>query len=216
VRTTADDKAILSAYETIARRLHPDRFQQASAAVQAIADQASRLAAKAHEAVSTSERRVEYADMIKRGIQENKDREKGRRVLAAEAAFQTGETALRARDYESALVSFGKAMEEYPEEGEYHAHYGWALHLCKPDSSMIAHEAIEHVKRGIKLAREREKPYLFLGRLYKVIGRNGAAEKMFVRAVQMRPNCVDALRELRLINMRRDKGKGLIGRILRR
>ena len=68
---------------------------------------------------------------------------------------------------------------------------------------------------GLKLARDHEKPYLFLGRLYKAIGQGGAAEKMFTRAVQIRPDSVEALRELRLINMRKNK-KGLIGRILRR
>jgi hypothetical protein len=39
---------------------------------------------------------------------------------------------------------------------------------------------------------------------------------MFTRALKIQPECIDALRELRLINMRREKGKGLIGRLLRR
>jgi hypothetical protein len=39
---------------------------------------------------------------------------------------------------------------------------------------------------------------------------------MFARAVQIQPDCLEALRELRLINMRRDKEKGLIRRLLRR
>ena len=51
-----------------------------------------------------------------------------------------------------------------------------------------------------------------VGRLYKVIGRIRPAEKMFARAVQIRPDCVDALRELRLINMRREKNRSLLSR----
>ena len=116
----------------------------------------------------------------------------------------------------TALRCFGKALENFPEEGEYHAHYGWALHLCNPDDAMMAEEAIEHCKRGIKLASDREKPYLLMGRLCKATGRAEAAERMFARAVQIQPGCVEALRELRLINMRRDKEKGLIRRLLRR
>ena len=42
------------------------------------------------------------------------------------------------------------------------------------------------------------------------------AEKMFTRAVHIQPECVEALRELRLINMRREKSKGLVRRLLRR
>jgi tetratricopeptide (TPR) repeat protein len=79
----------------------------------------------------------------------------------------------------------------------------------------MVEEAIEHVRRGLKLARDHDKPYLFLGRLYKATGNNRAAEKMFMRAVEIRPESVEAVRELRLINMRRGK-QGLIGRILRR
>jgi hypothetical protein len=55
-----------------------------------------------------------------------------------------------------------------------------------------------------------------MGRLCKAIGRADVAEKMFARALKIQPECLDALRELRLINMRREKGKGLIGRLLRR
>ena len=68
----------------------------------------------------------------------------------------------------------------------------------------------------VKLASDREKPYLLMGRLCMAMGRAGAAEKMFTRAIQIQPNCVEALRELRLINMRRGRRRGLIGRILRR
>jgi hypothetical protein len=48
------------------------------------------------------------------------------------------------------------------------------------------------------------------------MGKPAGAEKMFTRAVQIEPDSVEALRELRLINMRRERSKGLIKRLLRR
>jgi len=216
VTSTAGDAGIRSAYEQLARRFHRDRFRSETAAVQKIADQAATFVSQAYEQIATSEKRVEYAQVSRREATEDKDRAEAKRVLRAEASFQQGEAALRSRDYESALAHFGTSVQAYPEEGEYHAHYGWALHLCHPDDIALAHEAMEHVKRGIKLARDREKPYLFLGRLCKAVGRLDAAEKMFTKAVQVKPECVEAIRELRLINMRREKGKGLIGRLLGR
>jgi hypothetical protein len=39
---------------------------------------------------------------------------------------------------------------------------------------------------------------------------------MFMRAVHVDPKCVEAIRELRLIQMRREKSKGLIGRLFGR
>jgi tetratricopeptide (TPR) repeat protein len=123
---------------------------------------------------------------------------------------------MRQRDYGAALRHFGKALELYPEEGEYHAHYGWALHLSHPGSDAMLHEAIEHVRKGLKLASRSEKSYLFLGRLCKARGSERAAEKMFTRAVQIEPNCAEALSELRLMHMRREKKKGFVRRLLRR
>jgi tetratricopeptide (TPR) repeat protein len=93
---------------------------------------------------------------------------------------------------------------------------GWALHVARPNDRKRAEEALVHLKRGIKLARDREKPYLFMGRVCNALGRSDAAVKMFTRAVQIQPECVEALRELRLINMRREKENGLIARLLRR
>ena len=77
-------------------------------------------------------------------------------------------------------------------------------------------EALEHCREGLKLAKDREKPYLLLGRLYKAMGKAGAAKKMFSRAVQIRPQCVEAMRELRIMNMRREKTQGLGKVVLKR
>ena len=50
----------------------------------------------------------------------------------------------------------------------------------------------------------------------EAMGKPGAAKKMFSRAVEIKPQCVEAMRELRIMNMRRDKDKGVLKRIFRR
>ncbi|MGH0033601.1 MAG: response regulator [Myxococcota bacterium] len=216
VSEQADPETITAAYDELAVQTHPDRFASASSAVRQLADQVHQLIARAHATLTDPKRRREYEVERKKGERKAAQKAEGRRALDAEIEFQKGESNLRSRDYEIALRYFGAALSKYPEEGEYHSHYGWCLHLCHPDDPTIAQEAIEHAKRGAKLARDREKPYLFLGRLYKVVGKAGMAEKMFTRAVQIRPDCVEALRELRLINLRREKSRGIVRRLLRR
>jgi hypothetical protein len=39
---------------------------------------------------------------------------------------------------------------------------------------------------------------------------------MYARTIQIDPDCVEAMRELRLVRIRQDKAKGIVGRILRR
>jgi CheY-like chemotaxis protein len=212
----AGEEEVLVAYEEQARRCHPDRFRGASSAVRQLADEVFQLLTNAHDLLTDPARREEYERAQQRDQRREREREADRSALEAEMEFQTGEARLRQRDYEGALACFGAALTGFPEEGEYHALYGWCLYLCNPDDTVMVQEAIEHVKRGVKLAHDREKPYLYLGRLYKVIGRGAAAEKMFTRALEISPECVEALRELRLINLRREKGKGFIGRLLRR
>jgi len=136
--------------------------------------------------------------------------------VRAELEFQKGEAALRARRPEAALQHFQRAVDTYPDEGEYHAALGYALHLTKPGDAATLKVAYGHIQKGRKLAPDRAKPYLYLGRLALVEARAEVAEKMFGRAVQLDPDCLDALRELRLINMRREKSKTIVQRILRR
>jgi molecular chaperone HscB len=212
----ADEEAVHSAYDDLAARMHPDRFHSSSDSVRQLAREVFELLTRAHDTLVDPRRRGEYLIQLRKGERNEAERRAAEVALDAEISFQRGEAKLRARDYEGALECFGESLQRQPEEGEYHAHYGWALYLCHPDEEAMVHEAIEHVRRGVKLARDREKPYLYLGRLYKAIGRTAAAEKMFTRAVQIRPDSVESLRELRVINMRRGKSKGLLGRLLRR
>ena len=218
LEVTEDDRAdvLRHAYERLAIHTHPDRYSNASQTVRDLAEDLYGLVKTAYDTLMDPRARTHYLLDEKKRHREAAKRQKGERALEAESEFLNGEAALKSRDYESALARFGRALQLYPDEGNHHAHYGWALYLCHPGDPAMVGEALEHVKRGLKLASHREKPYLFLGRLYKATGRVEMAERMFTRAVQIQPECVEGLRELRLINMRRKKSKGLIGRLLRR
>ena len=216
VSESCNDDEVRASYVELAKRFHPDRFSGANEAVRRLAEEIFGLVSHAYEALGDARRRTLYVLEQRRGERDAAAREEGERALQAELQFQKGEAALKRRDYPVALGHFGAALQRYPEEGEYHAHYGWVLYLCHPEDPTMLQEALEHVKRGAKLAPDREKPYLFLGRLYKAEGRGFAAEKMFTRAVQIQPDCVEALRELRLMNMRKEKEKGFVRRLLRR
>jgi CheY-like chemotaxis protein/tetratricopeptide (TPR) repeat protein len=216
VASTATDAEIETASAGLTRQAHPDRFHTASSSVRQLASQVFDRIAQAHSAIATEADRKNYAMELSQGRRVTAAEDEGRRALQAETEFQRGEKLVAKRNYEGALVCFGRAMENYPSEGEYRSHYGWCLYLCHPDSEVMLSEALEHCRRGVKLAKDREKPYLLLGRLYKATGRPVAAKKMFTRAVTIRPQCVEAMRELRIMNMRRDKQKGVLKRMFRR
>jgi len=204
------------AYERLAARAHPDRFRDATQALRALAEEVFGRVRAAYETLSDPREQKIQALASKKFERQEQEQKRTERAFNAEVERRKGETALAARSYETALAHFGKALELYPNEGDHHAYYGYALHLCHPGDATMAAEAMEHIKRGIKIASHREKPYLFLGRLNKAVGRADQAEKMFVRAAHIEPNCIEAISELRLIQMRREKSKGLIGKLFRR
>jgi CheY-like chemotaxis protein len=205
--------AIESAYEKRVERVHPDRFAGFSSAVRQLADEVFGLLSRAHATLLDPKARKLYLAGRKQQKKSAADRVRASRAVEAEMEFQQGETLLRQRDYARSLAHFGKAHEAAPEEGEYLAHYAWCLHLCHPEDDSMLQEALCHLKRAVKLARDHEKPYFFLGRLLKVAGDAQAAESMFTRAVQIRPDYVDAIRELRLADARPEKGRGLLARL---
>lgn len=216
VAQSCDGSALDKAYSDLARRVHPDRFQTASFTIREMACEVYERVSEAYDTLRDKRRCQQYILELQIGERRTQEGEASRRALTAETAFQKGMGLIQRRGYEEALLQMGKALELNPDDGEYHAYYGWCLYLCNQDSSTMVEEAIEHVKRGVKLTGDREKPILFLGRLYKVMGKIVAAERMFTRAVQIQPECVEALRELRLINLRREKSRGLLSRLLRR
>lgn len=216
VPETTDDAQVRAAYTDLAWRTHPDRFSHCSEAVRRLAEEVFGRIAEAYEHIGERAQRAQYLRDRRTRDQEAAELDEGHRALQAELAFQKGEACLRVRSYAEACTRFEEAVRAYPEEGEYHAHYGWALYLRDPRAPGRLEEALRCVRRGRKLAPDRQKPYLFLGRLYKAGGREQAAEKMFARAVQIDPDGVDALRELRLIHMRRQRSRGFVKRLLGR
>lgn len=216
LREEASEEEIRHSYTDLAKRTHPDRFAGSTEAVIRLAEEVFGLVSIAYETLGERDSRLTYIRDQRGREREAAELEEGHRALRAELAFQKGEAALRVRNIPEALERFKEAMDLYPEEGEYQVYYGWALYLEGPEVPGRLRQALEHVLSGRKLAPDRQKAYLFLGRLYNADGRTKIAEKMFTRAVQMNPDCVESLRELRLLHMRREKSKGIVRRILRR
>lgn len=215
LRPDATPADIRTAYTELAKRAHPDRFAAASEVVRDLAEEAFREITRAYQALADETRLAAYRSDPERDARNAKAQQEAQRALAAEQEFQRGEARLRVYDWAGALAHFERACELYPDEGEYMAFCGWAYYLTHGHDEAVFRKAFELVKRGAKLAPERDKPYLFLGRLCQAAGRLDTAERMFMKAVERRPDCTEALRELRLLAMRKPK-QGLVGRILRR
>ncbi len=216
VRAEAGDDRIRAVYADLAKRTHPDRCLGASDATRKLAEELFALASKAFDAIRDAESRSGWFKQRKQNELDAAARIESERAVYAESEFTRGEGLLRARRPSEALQAFRNAVDSYPEECDYHVYLGWAFYQVAPEAPDRAQEAIKFVMKGRKLAPDRRTPYLFLGRLCQAAGNIEHAEKMYARAIQLDPDCVEAQRELRLVRMRQDKAKGIVGRMLKR
>jgi CheY-like chemotaxis protein len=211
----ATDDQVRTAYQTILRGIpetgvHADRDLRERAA--RIRD---RIEA-AYNHLKDPETRRAYALLRQEEEQDRGVKPSAERALEGERWFRKGKGLLKSRTYSQAAEAFGMAAHLDPEEGEYMAHLGYALYLSNPEEKVVQREAMEHVANGIKRSPDRELSYIYLGRILKAKGDVEAARKIFRRALRIKPDCHPALQELRLLEMRERKGKGVLSKLLKR
>jgi len=199
VAPNAASAELKRAYFGLAKEYHPDKhFGSYSAEVKNLAAEIFDLVSTAHDTLTDDEERQKYVSELAAGVRKDVSEEVSK-ILAAEGKFQKGEELLRKRAFKDAGAAFKEAVDLYGEEGEFHAYLGWSLFQADPHSHEAAERAIEHIEAGIRLNPKVDKSYLFLGYVHKAIGRPDRAEKQFEKAIQCNPDCIEALRELRLL-----------------
>lgn len=194
---------IKRAYISLAKEFHPDRIpNSAGREVRKMAEELFQILTDAHNVLIDEQKRSEY---VKRLTQSSKVEaaDDVTRLLAAEGKFQAGEEYLKKRLFSKAAESLKEAIDIYPEEAEYFAYYGWALFQSEPENQEILKKARDAIATAITKNPKLDKAYLFMGYIYKGINRDDLAERQFEKAIQCNPDCTDALRELKLLDMKK-------------
>jgi len=82
------------------------------------------------------------------------------------------------------------------------------------DKDRAAPETRRALQRAIELNPQCARAYLYLGQVLKQMGDADRAYIEFQRVLQLQPDNVDAQREVRLMDMRRQKGgKSILDRL---
>jgi len=190
---------IRPAFVRLAKLYHPDRFRGVPSELAALAAEVFARISTAHDTLTDPQARQVYESELKTGKSAEQQRKDVRRIVEAEQECRRGEGCLKARDHEQASAHFQRALEFEPNEGEFHALYGWTLFLTKSEQRP---KAIEHLKKAIDLAPQSPTGYYYLGQLLKACEDPDGAGKMFRKVLSLRPEHVEASRELRLMQKR--------------
>jgi curved DNA-binding protein CbpA len=204
VAETASSDEIGAAYLRGMRQFHPDRL--ASLGLKEWTEKAARLVAHMNEAngvLTDPRRRAEYVASRNAPPQLV---DSGRAIIAAEESFQRGETMLKKGDHARALEAFSAAMKLNPAEPAYKAYWAWT----RFDSPTAPKDRLvrDTLKVLDEVLRDRGRfavAHYWMGLLHKHLGDNNAAENAFRAAIGQDKSLLEAERELRLIEMRKQK-----------
>jgi len=204
------------AYYRLAKEYHPDRFL-GSGLSQEMSNKINEMfqyVTQAYTVLSNPKNCAEYLDELVNGPKKTLNINQ---VIEAETAYQEGRTFLKNRRFNAAAKQLQRAIELSPEEPEYLTHYAWALFKSAPEQSDKQNRALEVLLASRELNPGLDLTHLYLGHIYQGQGKERPAEKSFELAVQANPHCTEALRELRLLNLRREQAsqsKGLFKKFI--
>jgi CheY-like chemotaxis protein len=202
---TSDDAR--KAFMNLAKTFHPDKVNRIAPQLVELAGKVFARLSEANDALATPEAKQLYLNQIKRSRSAQADRSEVTRILTAEQQFQRAEEAVRRRDWNGALEALKWALELDSTEGEFYALRGWVLFLQAQDGGDGNPEpALDQIKKAITLSPQSPAGFYYLGQIRKACGDHAEAEKMFRKTTELRPDHVEANRELRLYQLRRGKG----------
>jgi curved DNA-binding protein CbpA len=203
----ASDAQVKKAYFKLAKEFHPDKlYNHQERTVKKYADRAFGLVNKAYEQLKTVEGRKAYFQRQKElaeGIDLDKEAQS---LLQSEVEFQKGIVLLRKKDFAGAAAQFRTAIELNPRESDHYAYCGWSeFQVSYPSDESGWKNAVAKLEKALELNEKAHDAMFFLGQVAKLTGNLERAEQMFNKVLKFRPNHVEAQRELRLINQRREK-----------
>ncbi|MEY2668011.1 MAG: hypothetical protein RJA59_649 [Pseudomonadota bacterium] len=180
----ADGARIKAAYFQLARTYHPDAAREGEPPeARALRAEIFARVASAWAALETDAGRQAHLEELKSGGGAQVDIG---RIYQAEQAFEKVGPLVAGRSYLEALARVNEAIALYAEEPEYHVWKAWLEFLVAPEPQRKAQRI--HAERTIEAALQKSPKcapgWLFLGRMAKITGDFGAAERAWKRGIE--------------------------------
>jgi curved DNA-binding protein CbpA len=203
---TATKDEVKQAYFVAAKRYHPDRL--VSMGLEALRSDVEKIFRRVSEASGTlfdDARRNEYKTTLGKPKEDDAAAHaKAMKMLEADMALRRGEALLKKNDFLGSIAEFESAVNLDPQNGEHLAYLTWAR-VCAGQTTYADAKGL--LNQAVKLSPRCAQAYYYLGVCLKQEKDVDRAYGMFKKAHEFNSRLLDAEREMRLINMRKEKEK---------
>jgi curved DNA-binding protein CbpA len=207
----ATNAQLRTAYFSLVKRIHPDRLPKLG--LTALVPRASKLfqaVTRAYETLSNSESRAEYEKGTLRAVTPSSPtprNDESNRKEAGKIAFHKGTVMLNKRAFGKAEPYLREATDADDTVARYWQSLGWAIFAneVERDEEQRLEAARECFEKALKLDEDDAMTHYNIGLYWKAKGSSKRHRLAMQRAVECKPNFVEAKRELRLIKQRTGK-----------
>jgi tetratricopeptide (TPR) repeat protein len=201
---SASPQDINTAYVGLIKKFHPDRLPAPLAPLARCAQALFERLTEANSTLSDASKRAEYDKSVAEGGGTRASEREMRNVLESTLDFQKAEVLMKRRDFAQAMQHLRVALGKNPDEPDYHALHGWLLHLMNPTEPAPVQEMLAALDRAVKGNPNSDRTHYYRGMVLKRLKRDREALSHFKKAMDINPRNVEATREVRLANMRKD------------
>jgi len=200
----ATPEQVQKAFFGLAKVWHPDRLPPALADVKEACSKVFTHLTEAHATLMDAGKRQDYMTLLKDGGATPEDQAKIQNILEAATEFQKAEFLLKRNlNDPQAYEIVKRCVSLDAEQADYLATLAW-LDAQKPEwlSREKTLEKASLLDRCVQMNPNCERAYFYRGLLYKRAEESNKALKDFKKAAELNPRNLDAMREVRLHNMR--------------
>jgi len=199
----ADGGAVKIAYFKLAKLYHPDTLPPgAPPELEKLKAEIFGYIGDAYRTLTDDKSRQNYLEQLKSG-DTGKEEVDVVAILQAEERFKRGTVYMKSRKYAEAVKIFDEAIQLNADEAEFHAWRAYARFCAAVDKKAFQPEAFKELQLALKKNERCVPAHYFLGLIAKALGDATGALKHFRRTVELQPDHIDAMREIRIATQKK-------------
>lgn len=207
-KESSESKDIRSKYMTLAKKWHPDRLPAELDELRPWVEEVFHMLTVANDTLSDPKKRADYQKTVMQGGGTPESERKLNVMVEAAINFQKVDILVKRRRYDDAIEICDSAMAVVKKEADYPAMKAWILLLRDGvEEEEVATEIRDLLRATFKLNPDHVQGHFTRAHFLKRMGDHEKAHKHFKKVIKLDPKNLEALREVRVGEMRKSRGR---------